>query len=330
MFDMLRSETFRIVRRRMPWVLMIVLAVTAAALYLIMWGTSRSAQFSAAEQADLLDSLSLGSVLETGIGLVAMIGTLFAIILASSLAATEYGWGTIRTLLPRSPGRGSLLAAKLVVIAVFAMMLMLVGMVVAFGVSAVITSIEDLDRDVDAGFLGETLLSLLRGWFTMLPYAALAFMVALLARSSAAGISVSAALLFLEGQILSLVAAAGGALERLPEAFISENVQTLLTMGGASPQDEGLPGPLAGGHRARGLHRRVHRDRLLAVPPAGRHPRLIRPVLGAGSPCGKPAPVRARVYLSVDLSRYRPVPPHPPRTTTRGPSLHDRDEYREG
>lgn len=243
MFDMLRSETFRIVRRRMPWVLMVVLAVTAAALYIIMWGTSRSAQFSAAEQADLLDSLSLGSVLETGLGLVAMIGTLFAIILASSLAATEYGWGTIRTLLPRSPGRGSVLAAKLVVIAVFAMILMLVGMVVAFGVSAVITSIEDLDRDVGAGFLGETLLSLLRGWFTMLPYAALAFMVALLTRSSAAGISVSAALLFLEGQILSLVAAAGGALERVPDAFISENVQTLLTMGGASSQDEGLPGP---------------------------------------------------------------------------------------
>jgi ABC-type transport system involved in multi-copper enzyme maturation permease subunit len=59
-------------------------------------------------------------------------------------------------------------------------------------------------------------------------------MVALLAKSSAAGISVGAAVLFLEGQILMLISAADG----LPRAG-----QTLLTMGGSAPQDPGLPGP---------------------------------------------------------------------------------------
>ncbi|HEV2127663.1 MAG TPA: hypothetical protein VGR22_03480 [Thermomicrobiales bacterium] len=64
----------------------------------------------------------------------------------------------------------------------------------------------------------------------MLPYLALAFMVALLTRSSAAGISVATAILFLEGQILSLVAAAGGVLERLPELFLSRNVEALMSV----------------------------------------------------------------------------------------------------
>lgn len=242
MFDMLRSEVFRIVRRRMPWVLIIVLAVVIASIYLITWGASLSGQFDPAEKADLLDSMAVGSIFETGLGISAMIGTLFVIILASSLAATEYGWGTIRTLLPRGSGRPAFLAAKLVVILAFGMILMLVGLIASLGMSAVITAIEDLDSGVASGFAREAVLSLLRGWFTMLPYAALAFMVALLAKSSAAGISVAAAVLFLEGQILMLVSAAGGFFERLPEAFLSENVQTLLTMGGSAPADEGLPG----------------------------------------------------------------------------------------
>jgi ABC-2 type transport system permease protein len=243
MLDALRSEVFRIVRRRMPFVLMIVLAVVIAAIYLITWGASMSGQFSPAEKADLLDSLAVGSIFETGLGISAMIGTLFVIILASSLAATEYGWGTIRTILPRSPGRPAFLAAKLVVILAFGMILMLIGLLASLGMSMLITAIENLESGVASGFMGEAVLSLLRGWFTMLPYAALAFMVALLAKSSAAGISVAAAVLFLEGQILMLVSAAGGFFERLPEAFLSENVQTLLTMGGSAPQDSGLPGP---------------------------------------------------------------------------------------
>lgn len=243
MRDMLRSEVFRIVRRKMPWVLMIVLAVVIAAIYLITWGASLSGQFTPAEEADLLDSLAVGSILETGLGISAMVGTLFTIILASSLAATEYGWGTIRTLLPRGSGRPSFLAAKLVVILAFGILLMGVGLLASLGMSAIITAVEGLESGVGSGFVGEAILGLLRGWFTMLPYAALAFMVSLLAKSSAAGISVGAAVLFLEGQLLMLVSAAGGFFERLPEAFLSENVQTLLTMGGSAPADEGLPGP---------------------------------------------------------------------------------------
>lgn len=243
MLDMLRSELFRLNRRTMPKVLLLVLAVTVAAVYLLTWGATRSGQFSATEEADLLDSLRLGNALATGLGFGAIFGSLFVIILAASLAATEYGWGTIRTLLPRGSGRAPFLAAKLIVLAGFALLVVIVTLVAALASGAVVTIAEDLERGLGSGFAVDALIGIGRTWFTMLPYLALGFMVALLARSSAAGISVATAVLFLEGQILSLVAAAGGVLERLPELFLSRNVEAIMALNSDEAARAGLPHP---------------------------------------------------------------------------------------
>jgi ABC-type transport system involved in multi-copper enzyme maturation permease subunit len=91
--------------------------------------------------------------------------------------------------------------------------------------------------------VADVTLGIVRTWFTSLPYLALAFMVALLAKSSAAGISVGAAVLFLEGQILTLVGAIGGAFERIPEAFPSRNVEAILALNGGGEPARDLPGP---------------------------------------------------------------------------------------
>lgn len=60
----------------------------------------------------------------------------------------------------------------------------------------------------------------------MLPYAALAFLVALWGRSNAAGIGVGLAVYFLEDLILFRVA--GDVLDWVPRALLSENVDALL------------------------------------------------------------------------------------------------------
>jgi ABC-2 type transport system permease protein len=243
MLDMLHSELFRLSRHAMPKVLLAVLAVVVAMVYFLSWAAAQSGQFSASEQADLLDALELSSALETGLGFAGTFGALFVIVLAASLAATEYAWGTIRTLLPRGPGRAPFLAAKLVVLAVFALLVVIVSLVAALASSVVVTAIEDLDRSLGSGFAPDALLGIGRAWFVTLPYLALAFMVALLARSSAAGISVAVTMLFLEGQILSLVAAAGGFLERLPGLFPSRNVEAILALNEVDAATRDLPGP---------------------------------------------------------------------------------------
>ena len=242
MLDMLRSEIFRLNRRAMPKVLLLVLALTVFAVMLITWGAAQSGQVDAAQRADLMDSLSLASTPEAALGFAGVFGSLFVIILAASVSATEYGWGTIRTLLPRGSSRSAYLTAKLVVLAAFAALVVVVSIAAGFIASAVVTAAEGLDTGMDDGWVMDMLLGMGRSWFTMLPYLTMAFMVALLSKSSAAGISVATVVLFLEGQILSLVAAAGGVLERVPELFLSKNAEALLSVntdGGTAD----MPGP---------------------------------------------------------------------------------------
>lgn len=241
MFDLLRSEVFRLNRRAMPKVLLLVVAITVGAIFLITWGAAQSGQFSAADRADLMDSLTLANTLEAAIGFAGIFGSLFVIILTASMVATEYSWGTIRMLLPRGKSRSAYLGAKLVVLAVFAFLVVIVTVAAGYAASAVITVLEDLPREMGDGVAVDLVLGVGRAWFTMMPYMAMAFMVALLTKSTAAGISIPTAILFLEGQILSLVAAAGGVLERIPELFLSKNVEALMSVntdGGAAD----LPG----------------------------------------------------------------------------------------
>jgi hypothetical protein len=61
------------------------------------------------------------------------------------------------------------LRARIVVIAVFGLVLMLIGMLASLGVSALITAIENLGSGVGSDFVSDAALGLLRGWFTMMP-----------------------------------------------------------------------------------------------------------------------------------------------------------------
>lgn len=241
MLDMLRSEVFRLRRRAMPKVLLAALVMTVLAVMALTWGVAQSGQVDAAQRADLLDSLTLRSTPEAAFGFAGIFGALFGIILAASIAATEYGWGTIRALLPRGSSRGAYLVAKLTVLAAFALAVVIVTIATGFLASGVATLLEDLDGGMNDGWVVDLLFGTGRAWLAMLPYMALAFMVANLTKSSAAGISIATAVLFLEGQILMLVAAAGGALERLPELFLSKNAEALLAVNTDDGQAD-LPG----------------------------------------------------------------------------------------
>ena len=48
-------------------------------------------------------------------------------ILAASLTGTEYGWGTVRTVLTRGAGRWQLLASKLLLVALLGVGGLIVG-----------------------------------------------------------------------------------------------------------------------------------------------------------------------------------------------------------
>lgn len=242
MIPLLRSEIFRLTRRLMPRILLLILAAVVLAFYLIFWAVSRSAQTPAqqVEVAELREGLQLNAVRAAGLGLVQSVGAVLVVILAASAIATEFGWGTIRTLLPRGAGRTPFLTAKLVALLLFLAVVVLLGYLVALGASIFVTALEDLDTGLGGDFLPQTLAALGRTAYVMLPYLALTFLVALWTRSTAAGIGIGLSVLFLEGLFTSLITLGDSPLERLPAALLSRNVDAVM-----APNSAGLGGTFA-------------------------------------------------------------------------------------
>lgn len=228
MTGVLRSEFFRLSRRMMPRILLGLLALTILGFYLLFWSILRTQPqgMNARDIADLRENLRLSSTTQAGLSLVQSIGTVLIVILAVSLVSSEYSWGTLRLMLPRTASREAFLGAKLLTLLLFITVMVLFGFVIALVSSALVTAIEG----IDAGSLdvGNALASLVRTGFVMLPYMALAFLLAVWSRSTALGIGVGLAVLFLEPVLAQVLAGVGGPLKNLPDALLGQNTAAVM------------------------------------------------------------------------------------------------------
>lgn len=238
-----RSELFRVYRRRMPRILVGLAGATIAGLYFLLWLSLEGAQDIVTAEGgvdEIREMLSLREVADGGaLSLITIVGTIMSVILGASIIATEYNWGTIRLLLPRTSGRAAFLWAKIVTLLLFSVGVSLVGLVGALVASTTITVLAGYDSSLGDGFvLGLARTVGLAALFA-LPYVALAFMMGLLARSTAAGVGLGLAMLFLEDPLVQLLTAAGGIAEQASEYLLSPNVSVLLELGSSTGPDAG-------------------------------------------------------------------------------------------
>ncbi len=245
MLSLLSSELFRLVKRPMPWVMLLVVAIGVALLYGALWAVLETAA-SPGDARDLGDNLRVGATPGLGLGLVSTLATILVVILTSSTIGAEYGWGTIRTLLPRASGRMPLATAKFITIILFLMVLVAFGYLVSLGMSALVTTAAGLNSGLGAGFVWHSLASVGRVAYTIVPYAALSFMVALWSRSSAAGISVGLAIYLLEDLVLAIIGLAGDAVNWLPDLLLSDNVSAILALNNVEESGFGGVNPASG------------------------------------------------------------------------------------
>lgn len=239
MRNALSSEIFRVTRRPMPRILLAVLAGVIVLLYLLLWLSLEGAQdLVTADEVDQLEKmLSVQEVATGGGGLVYLVATIMAVILGASIIATEYNWGTIRTLLPRTPGRSSFLAAKLVTLVLFGTLVTIVGFVAALVASLLVSALAGFDMTLGDTFLADLLRSMVGVFLVLQPYVALAFMAGLLARSTAAGVGIGLAVFFLEGQLITMIAAAGGVAETATEFLLTPNANAVLALSSGIESD---------------------------------------------------------------------------------------------
>jgi ABC-2 type transport system permease protein len=138
--------------------------------------------------AEIRRQLSFPGIFGTVLGQINSTGGILAVILAAGSLGSDYGWGTLRVLLSRAPGRGTYLLAK-----VLALMLgLLVACVIALAAGGLIALAASawlgLPSTLTAGDLLALPVGLARALFVILPYVLATLSAAAYGRSVLAGV----------------------------------------------------------------------------------------------------------------------------------------------
>ena len=168
MSDSYRAEMLKLVKWPAMWVLAAVFLVLSQVFgYLIPYVGYRSgggSGFAAGETpAQLLADVLPGRLVPNTLGGFPMFAGAIALIIGALVAASEYRWGTLKTILTQRPRRLSVLAGKLLSIATAILVLVLAVFAVnaswswliaiTEGRSADWPSVLDLGRGIGAGWL---------------------------------------------------------------------------------------------------------------------------------------------------------------------------------
>jgi ABC-type transport system involved in multi-copper enzyme maturation permease subunit len=205
----------------------------------------RRQQFISQERAAMTFPESLG----TAGSYISFMGVILLCILAGSLIGGEYGFGTVRLALSRGVGRAQMIVAQVEALAVLALGLAaaililgaIAGLIVGPSLGATIPSIPGGGWLEIAGYWLAVSLNLFA-------FELVAFFIATLGRSTAAGIAASLGYVLLEGIVGGILVAISkavpgdisGFLGHVPEWFLGINAAAVNTNVAQSPVDLGV------------------------------------------------------------------------------------------
>jgi ABC-2 type transport system permease protein len=181
-------------------------------------------------------------------------GGVFALQLGVLTVGSEYGWGTLKTLLTQRPGRLRVFAAKLLALAAALVPFVLV----VYGVGALSSYAIAMREGADVVWPSAWLVlrGLGAGWLILAVWASFGILLAVLSRgtSLAVGIGILYSLV-IEG-LLSALASEVSLLDRFVEFFLRANGYSLVAALGVSAEDVSdrgpgsFSGPFVGGTQA--------------------------------------------------------------------------------
>lgn len=178
------------------------------------------------------------------------IGSAVAITFGALTAGSEYGWGTLKTVLSQRPGRIGVLSGKLLALVTFLLVFFLLTLGAAALGSFVVARLEE--AAVDWPPVGALLRGVGAGALIFTVWGAFGFLLATLFRGTALAIGLGLAYaLAIEGIVLSLPFE-NDTFESIRKATLGENVSAISNSFG-SPFPEGflgMPEPLVEPERA--------------------------------------------------------------------------------
>jgi ABC-2 type transport system permease protein len=237
----LSAELFLLRKRAAYWILLgLWVAVGTTFGYIVPYLTWRNNPNTAA--ADF-NGLLPESFVGTMAGGFPFYGGAFALILGVLLIGSEYGWGTLKTLLTQRPGRLTIFGTKLVALAI-ALVPFVVSM---FAIGAIVSSYIAGHEGASANWPSavEITQGVLASWFIVAVWAALGVMLAVLSRGTSLAIGVG--LLYavaIEGLLSALVSQIS-LLESLVNLTLRANAYSLVRAFGGTTERDG-PGAFRG------------------------------------------------------------------------------------
>ena len=201
-----RWEWYKLRRRWMPWILLFIVAVLPQ---MSLWGSVSGTFGSETEQAvrgaDGTHLLFPNSVVG-GLLVAQVYGIVLIMILAASLLGTEYGWGTLRTVLTQGAGRWPLLTSKLLLLVLLGAAALVAGAAAwAVGSAIALLTLGDGAWIAESADWIEVVKWSGKAVFGLIPYIALAAFVAVLTSSSGTAIGISVGYYLIESIMVGVL-----------------------------------------------------------------------------------------------------------------------------
>ena len=215
-WQMVAVEQKKLTRRKILWIELAMMAAAAVFIPLVIYLASQSdgsgnlvitTDGPVEEMIAWPMALRLGIDLASGGGL----GGLLIVILIGTLTAQEYGWRTMQLWLSNGISRPVLLLAKFTAVLLPSLLLVLAPFVAGALTTAVFT--QNLQGSLPFAQVDwwQATLSIGRTAFTLLPYAALTFFLAVISRSTVVAIGGGLAYaMLIEGVLVQLLTFVGG------------------------------------------------------------------------------------------------------------------------
>ncbi|MDO8491420.1 MAG: ABC transporter permease subunit [Dehalococcoidia bacterium] len=233
MYRLIRAELFKLRKRPMTRILLLVLAGIMVLFYLLLFAISRvdlPAGPGGQHMGNLGDLLGLPVALPFGMSLMTTFGSVLAVILTASAMGSEYNWRTIRTAVVSSESRSKLLAAKLIAVGIYILGGMILGLAAGVIMSLITTAIGGYKFDfgfATGGYLWNQFLQFWRTFYVLLPYVLFGFMFSIVGRSAMPGIALGIGVFFLESIVTTFMTLAGGWIARIPDYLPTANVRAI-------------------------------------------------------------------------------------------------------
>lgn len=234
MTELMVAEFYKLRKRMMTWTVAVILCALVVLLYMILWTTSvRVATFGDQHRftgLDLRFALYPHWATAYALQVVGGFGAILAMILAAGSIGSEYSWGTVRLVATAASGRVRIIASKLIVVYALTAVGVLLAIVTAVVCGYVISIYYG---EASFGLQGATFFrneaaDYGRTMFVLAPYIALAFSVAVVGRSTLAGVGTGLGVAFIEPLIDGLMRSAGSPWQSVPKYLLNTNRQIIL------------------------------------------------------------------------------------------------------